>query len=216
VALLIAVGPLPALAKPALVSGAARVFLRRGPGLDFQAFATVERGQRLEVEEVSGSWVLVRTANEQRGYMHAVYLTYADGSPVAGSGAPTPAGVSATPAAPAPGADDLRQQNAELAAEVERLRRDLETARQAPVSAPGDDLVALRAEVRRLADITDALRSRLDGQGGGVGMTVTGEDEEWATSTVLMLCALTLFVGWGLGSVVSRREERNKRTRIRF
>jgi len=214
-AALILIAIIAADARPATVQGADRVFLRRGAGLEFQPFTTVERGEQVDVEEVTGAWALVKAASNQRGYMHAAYLVYNDNSQVVAQ-APA-AAAQAAPAATAGPASDLGQQNADLRAEIEKLQAEL-ADRSTPVAAPspGEDLVALRAEVRRLADTTDAMRSRLDAPGPGGPAVGLGVGEAWATSTVVVIAAFALLAGWMMGAAVSRREERNKRTRIRF
>ncbi len=223
VAALLAVHAAVAEARPATVVRAARVLLRRGPGQDYQAFATVQNGDRVEVEQLEGHWALVHAASDTSGYMYADYLAYLDGTPVlAASPPPTSAAAAATPAAaaavPVATAVGTPAQGQDPTAEVERLRRELDAARAAPAAAPspGQDLVALRAEVRRLADTTDALRSRLDVLGNGNMAMPFATGEHWSTPTVVMIAVISLLLGWFVGGAFSRREERNKRTRIRF
>jgi len=213
-------------ARPATVTGADRVFVRRGPSVGFQAFATVERGERVDIQGVSGDWALVKTASDEQGYMSGLYLTYLDGTSVAGSSAPPTATVAAIPPVPTPAAavggappePDLAQQNATLTAKVKSLEQEIQSLRSATTrpTPAADDLVALRAEVRRLADTTDALRSRLDAPGAGsVPLAFTGV-EQWSTPTVVVIGAVALLLGWLIGGALAHREERNKRTRIRF
>lgn len=236
-----------AASRPAVIRGPERAFLRRGPGTEFQAYATVENGESVTVDEVTGTWALVHLAGGQSGYVHAAFLFYAsDNSPVlvltptAGpaapptpapqaalpaTAAPTPGRGAATPAAAAPappvvGAgeapSDLAQRNAQLAAENESLRRDLEAARRNDSAGPssGDDVVSLRAEVRRLADVTDALRTRLDSPTSGV-LPLAGE-EPFGGSTLLVVGGCGLLLGWWIGGRFARREERGRRNRIRL
>lgn len=212
-----------AASRPATVHGAERAFVRRGPGTEFTAFATVENGEKVQVEEVTGSWALVKIASGQNGYVHATLLSYLDNSPVALPVTPTsgPVADAVTPqrADAVPGAPvSLEQRNAELTAEVEALRREVEGLRKNPsaVPSPGEDLVSLRAEVRRLADITDALRSRLDAPSSGGFPIPAASDGQWSTSTVTVLAGCALLLGWVIGGVLSRREERGRRNRIRF
>ena len=224
-------------ARSATVRGAERAFIRRGPGTEFQAYGTVENGEQVTVDEVTGTWALVHAAGGQSGYVHAAFLFYSDNQPVlvstptvGAASAPTPAPAAVVAAAVVPptaarpaaqaGAEttDLAQRNAELAAELEASRRELEAVRRNPSAAPspGEDLVALRAEVRRLADITDALRSRLDSpSAGGAALALVGE-EPWGTSTVVVLAGCALLLGWVIGGILARREERGRRNRIRF
>jgi hypothetical protein len=130
-----------------------------------------------------------------------------------------PAAPLAAKGAAAAEANDLAQRNAELSNEVETLRHEVEALRRNPsaLPSPGDDLVSLRAEVRRLADITDALRSRLDAPSSGGFPTAIAADDPWASSTlVVVLAVCALLLGWFLGGFFARREERGRRNRIRF
>ena len=195
VVLVVAASPPRAEARPATVRGAERVFLRRGPGLEFQAFATVERGEGVEVEEVSSEWALVRTPGGHHGYMSGVYLVYEDGARVVDGPAPASAPVAGTPVPRE--LTELRERNEVLLEEVESLRQQLEA--QSALAAPAEeDLVALRAEVRRLADTTDALRSRLDSRGSPSTSASLSDEGLWSTPTVALMSVLALFVGWGL------------------
>jgi hypothetical protein len=212
-------------AQSATVRGPERAFVRRGPGTEFQAFATVDDGEQVQVEEVTGNWALVRTASDQSGYVHATFLFYPDGvaviaaTPTAGSaaaGATPRSGAEAAPSGDEP--VDLAQRNAELESELEALRGQVASLRGDPsaIPSPGEDLVSLRAEVRRLADVTDALRSRLDAPSPGSWPVPLAADDQWATSTVTVLAGCALLFGWVIGSVLARREERGRRNRIRF
>ncbi len=210
-----------AAARPATVEGAPRVFLRRGHGLEFQAFATVEEGERVEVEEVTGSWALVRTGGGYQGYMHAAFLVYPDGTRAIGKppkASPTPAGVAV--AVPTPTATAASEESASVAAQVENLQREfrqLRGERAGGAAVTAEDIVALRAEVRRLADTTDALRSRLDAPGGVApsGLPL-GAGERWSTTSLVVASAVALAMGWLIGGAAARREDRSRRTRIRF
>jgi Bacterial SH3 domain len=226
VATFVALGVGRAEARPATVTGADRVFVRRGPSVDFQAFSTVEKGQRVDVQGTTGDWALVKVPSGEQGYISGLYLVYLDGTPVAGNLAaptatataagvaqvPTPAGVAVSAAA------GLAQENAALKAKAEGLQQELDSLRKATThpTPAADDIVALRAEVRRLADTTDALRSRLDSPGAGAVPLAFGGGEQWSTPTVVVVGAVALLLGWLIGGGLARREERNKRTRIRF
>jgi len=208
-----------AAARPATVEGASRVFLRRGPGLEFQAFATIEEGERVEVEDVTGSWALVRTGGGYQGYMHAAFLVYLDGTrPLAKvpKASPTPVAVALptpTAAAASEGAEGMAAQGEPPEREIRQLHGERAGG---AVAVSADDIVALRAEVRRLADTTDALRSRLDAPGSVAPAALPLGGEQWSTTSLVVASAVALAIGWLIGGAAARREDRSRRTRIRF
>src|SRR5437870_3286473 len=61
--------PIWAQSGTAVVTGADRVFVRRGPGSEFAPFATVDKGSTVEVRSVQGEWALIVTAGGQSGYV---------------------------------------------------------------------------------------------------------------------------------------------------
>ncbi|MBI1816854.1 MAG: SH3 domain-containing protein [Deltaproteobacteria bacterium] len=61
---------------PAIVTGAELLYVRRGPGTNFPAFATIDRGERVEVEALDGVWAQVRLASGQTGYVHSTFLSF--------------------------------------------------------------------------------------------------------------------------------------------
>ena len=58
----------------ALITGAERVLLRRGPGRKFAPFAALTEGSAVEVLEMQGEWSRVKTASGQVGYVHSNFL----------------------------------------------------------------------------------------------------------------------------------------------
>ncbi len=82
---------------PAIVTGAELLYVRRGPGTNFPAFATIDRGERVEVEGLEGVWAQVRLASGQTGYVHSTFLSFPGEKhttvvvPATAAVAPTPA-----------------------------------------------------------------------------------------------------------------------------
>ena len=70
----------------ALITGAERVLIRRGPGRKFPPFAALTEGSAVEVQEMQGEWSRVKTASGQVGYVHSNFLAL-----------PSEAGAAATP-----------------------------------------------------------------------------------------------------------------------
>jgi len=85
----------------AVITGADRVLIRRGPGRKFPPFAALTEGSAVEVEEMQGEWSRVKTANGQVGYVHSNFLAL-----------PSEAGAAAPPAAPEAAAQPTPQPTA--------------------------------------------------------------------------------------------------------
>jgi hypothetical protein len=226
-------------ANTALVTGAERVFVRRGPGTEFPPFASLARGSVVEVQEMQGEWSRVKTASGQVGYMHSNFLALPN---EAGTGAGAvrsqPSGPAPTPAPalvppPAVRSDSaalnaLAEKNKALEAQVGALQEELTALKNrptqpAPTAAPAasGDSEDLRAELKRLTAAVEGLQSRV---GGGVsssappaGDAVPAEATERSVpSAALLLGAVGLLLGWLLGAAYGRSQERGRRSRIRF
>ncbi|GIW40625.1 MAG: hypothetical protein KatS3mg076_1202 [Candidatus Binatia bacterium] len=192
--------------EPATVEGASRVYVREGPGKEFQALGTVPQGEKVEVQELRGAWALVRTSQGQEGYMHGLYLVYGDGRPVLGAAA-------VPPGKPTPAAAENSSRSDELASRIEEIRGRLDALLERPSAK--DELDALRVEVRRLADVTEALRSRLD-PSSSEPLTPGLAPGRWSSTALFGVALGALVFGWVVGGAVARRQERSRRSRIRF
>jgi hypothetical protein len=61
-------------AGTAVVVGAERLFVRRGPGTEFPPFATLTKGDTVEVQEMQGEWARIMTGGGQTGYVRSNFL----------------------------------------------------------------------------------------------------------------------------------------------
>ncbi|MBI4518613.1 MAG: SH3 domain-containing protein [Deltaproteobacteria bacterium] len=206
----------------AVVSGAELLYVRRGPGTNFPAFATIERGERVEVERLEGVWAQVRLASGQNGYVHSTFLAFPGekGATVM---------VLATPTAPA--ATLTRTQVTRTSSPAPTPSPTVTptvvyepTATPTPPAAAlspdaagdSDEVKALRREVERLTTTVDTLHKRLgDWQAQPNTSAATGE-HPWRTPTITVLVLIALLVGWVAGGAYGRHSERQRRNRIRF
>jgi SH3-like domain-containing protein len=58
----------------AVVTGAERVVVRRGPGREFPPFASVSRGESVDVQEIKGEWARISTRRGEAGYVNSTFL----------------------------------------------------------------------------------------------------------------------------------------------
>ena len=65
----------PASAQQAATVSTEQLYVRRGPGAEFPPFATLGRGDRVEVHEVRGEWARIVTGNGQTGYVRSDFLS---------------------------------------------------------------------------------------------------------------------------------------------
>jgi uncharacterized protein YraI len=202
---------------PAIVTGAERLYVRRGPGVDFPAFATIEQGERVEVERLEGVWALVKLASEQTGYVHSTFLSFPGQmrATVIAVASPTPTSTpmpqptaSWTPKVlPSPSGEPAPPGGGEAGAH--------DRTSVASGSTDGEpDLRALQQQIERLTLAIDALEAQL-----GARSTRDGTEDEgpsWTSASVALLFLMALLVGWVAGGAYGRQVERTRRSRIRF
>lgn len=218
----------------AVVHGAPALHLRRGPGTEHPAFATLLKGTEVQVEGVIGSWVRVRTTSGETGYVHSYFLEYPPGTqlaelepierteqeddtPVTGSEEPT------APAEPAPTAEVEAEAEREkqLEAEAASLREPLAAP---PPTGPGQTSETertpanLKADLERLLDLTEKLHEELAVQPEAKARRdpAFSFTEPPGVGPALALAGAGLLLGFMLGTFYGRRQERNRRTRVRF
>ncbi len=216
----------------AVVTGADRVFVRRGPGTEFPPFATLTDGSTVEVLEMQGEWSRVKTANGQVGYMHSNFLALPSEAGAAARRAPTEARPQPTAVPtphPTPHTDTAAltaatERNKALEAQVSALQDELTALKNRPTPVPevvptpvagNAETDELRAELKRLTAAVEGLQQR--GGGGAPGEAVPTESpEHGVASTALLLGGVGLLIGWLLGAAYGRNQERGRRSRIRF
>lgn len=244
----------------AVVRGADALYIRRGPGIDSPAFATLVKGTEVEVEGVVDSWALIRTTRGERGYVHRTFLALPPGTelsqlprpegtiPPAPAASPSPMAApprptavnsaamptrpatearptaTATPVASAQATPETRAVPAEpptpspLDVEIASLRARLAAlqavATPAGTGTPEDEASDLRADLQRLLRLTEEVRNQLTVPPPAPPPIEQTQPPDLAST--LALAGAGLVLGFLIGTVYGRRQERNRRTRVRF
>lgn len=221
-ALLLAVsGVAPAEAVPATVSGVEALNIRRGPGTEHAVFARLERGQKIEVTKIVGTWAAVRTPGGAEGWVQKQHLSFPGEQPPS-EPAPQPSAERTQTGGRSGDVEQLREELAKVSAERDTLRAQLsETSPVAANATPATgDGGRLQADVQQLLQLTQELRQMVASQrehGGGSPAPIaeTTEKESWLLSNGWVLTT-SLIIGVLAGMVYGRAQERRRRNRIRF
>lgn len=217
-------------AGKATVRSAHAVNVRRRPGTDSAAFATLPKGTVVKAERVVDGWALVTLENGQQGYIKAVFLDLPAGSalvaletatpgptpPITPSALPTGTAMSTAPVSTQEARPESNRRDG-LERELAQLRGRLAALESVVVSMPGNATPAVRGEG------AEAAPADVPGSGGEptrvVGAllpTVAPPPESQEMGPSLALAGVGLLVGFLLGVAYGQRQERNRRSRVRF
>ncbi len=218
-------GARPAAAQggTAVVTGAERLVVRRGPGKRYPPVAELSRGNTVEVQQMHGEWARIVTEQGEKGYVKSTFLVLASERR---HGVPTP--VADAPAAanpPASEAAKLQERNKALVGEVASLRQELADLRNrcesapAPTANPAPPVPEWQPEITRLATAVEGLERRIDARAsGGDAIPVAPADGggHGVSATAMLFAMIGILVGWLIGGTYGRKQERGRRSRIRF
>jgi len=219
----LALGPQAAAAAgTATVRGADAVNVRRGPSPDSAALLSLSKGSSVTVEKVADGWALVTLSNGQRGYVKATFLDLPAG--IEKVAAPAAAAVTAQPLAAAtvaiaptsvPSTPELHAdtQRAELLERELAQMRERLAAVESAVGTPGSVRPtpgeAYVAEAQRRSDEPTHVA-------GALLPTAATAPDPGEIGPSLALAGVGALVGFLFGVVYGRRQERNRRSRVRF
>ena len=174
------------------VHGADALNVRRGPGAGHPSVGVLRRGDRVEIEAVVGKWALVR--NERfAGYVSTGFLIRPDGTAIS---QPTPTPQTST-AAPEAGTPALIEEEPTPITEVNAVDPVLREDISQILSLTKD--VHREMQLRRDVPAQPALPNSPLGIQGGLGLLGLGG-----------------VIGFFVGSVLGRRQERSGRPRVRL
>jgi len=206
--------------SPAVIAGAELVNIRRGPGTEFPPFATLSRGNKVEIQEMRGEWARVQTASGQYGHIRITFLAPIGEQPAAATPAeqqlPTVSTTSVQAKTTGTEAHPLEEGAPVTAAHLE------ETPAATPAApTTADEIEKLHSDVARLSETVEQLQQQLEGtvpQESAPPLQTSALEggSHVMMSTALLLTAVGLCVGWLFGNAYGRRQERGRRPRVRL
>jgi hypothetical protein len=218
--------PAGAQGNPAVVTGAERLVVRRGPGRGYQPVATLSRGSTVDVQEIHGEWARIVTEQGQRGYIKSTFLVLPTEKQRHSVSPAVAAAPTAAATAAAPGSAALQEQNKALEAEVNSLRQELaelqnrRDATPVPAATPTPPIPEQwHAELARLATAVEGLQRRIDARAAGDGVAQISPVDgggHTVSATSMLFGMIGILVGWLIGGTFGRKQERGRRSRIRF
>ena len=203
----------------AAVRGAEALYVRSGPGTEYPAFATLQKGAEVRAEARSGAWILVRIPSGEKGYVHGNFLDLAAGARLPETEAPAQAESSvATHAENPPRVAEVAVGAAAAEPAASAVVTPVPTPPVAVPTPSAANIAGLQADVQRLLRLTKEVHDELAAPPrlGSTNGNAVGYDQTPDPGPILALAGAGLVLGFMLGTVYGRRQERNRRTRVRF
>jgi uncharacterized protein YraI len=191
-------------AVSAVIEGADAVNVRRGPGTESPAFAFITKGTRVRVEAIDGQWAQIVLSSGQRGYVNAAYVKLPPGVTVGPANPTAPIAEAGQPAAletPAPGTIEPTRSVDEELAEMRKRLAVLESSVATPALATSVPTPTSTPALEGLPPTPLAVPAP------------SGLDDVGPT---LALAGVCLVIGFGIGTLYGQRQERRRRSRVRF
>jgi len=188
------------------IEGAQTLHVRSGPGVEHSSVGLLNRGDNVDVESVDGSWAKIRHRHGE-GWVHASFITMRSGA-VASETAPAtptrtpdptdkatvaPAGESETPATP----------ESDPAPTVEAAVDD------------GEIDGGMQNSIHRILTLTEAMHHDLERRRNSLPADARADSGIGLQSGIGLL-ALGAVIGFFIGIILGRQQERRGRSRVRF
>lgn len=205
ITLVILFAPVPALPQgrgAGTIEGAQTLHVRSGPGVEHSSVGLLNRGDNVDVESVDGSWAKIRHRHGE-GWVHASFITMRSGA-VASETAPAtptrtpdptdnatvaPAGESDTPATP-----------------------ESDTGPSVDAAVDGGDM---QTDIHRILTLTEAMHHDLERRRNSLPVDARADSGIGLQSGIGLL-ALGAVIGFFVGTILGRQQERRGRSRVRF
>jgi len=179
------------------VEGAAALNVRRGPGAEHKSIGMLHRGDTVGIEAIVGKWALVHSP-DLSGYVNRAFIEIADSSDqplptataIPGNSGTTPPPISAAANSDPAVGPEARPPIARLVPEV-------------------------REEVRRILALSEALHQDIEEMRRVPPQAARGETSIGVQVGVGLL-GLGGVIGFFIGTILGRRQERGGRSRVRF
>jgi uncharacterized protein YgiM (DUF1202 family) len=197
-------------AVTATVQGAQALNIRQGPGTEHAVAGNLALGAEVTVEAVEGDWARVRTAGGTTGYVHRTFLrlaagrTWSDAGSAGTSPTPTP---TTTPAA-----------EPETPAVTGQAVGDEQAATATPAAETPLECAAVQARLDRLLRIAEATHAEVTGRmpAGSLEQSSVDFGKSPGAGPILAIAFAGALFGFMIGTLYGRRQERNKRNRVRL